>query len=932
MITASFTGSSTGMTYFAANRQRGGICSGTIACCVVNSQSATTTSSGGKRLPVVLSSLFRSTVDPCDVRNATPIYCILTGHVLTCFETESAYRRGDTPLYIWYIVGASAWVPQQQKSTLALNKSTKMQHPSTSFRFVTNQGTQVYCWNSTEQDCTIWLSSIQTGLEYSIAHADLTPIVMPVVPPLIPKQAIPASSPKVPLRYCRVCGIIASSVGAVIGTTSSILDSTSVSTAQGNSSYTANQYLTPLPQHGVEDRHGTPIRTSSGQTLDPNYFVCNGCCIAQGAVHYIQWMQGIYVADHMEQLILAKAHSACHDLMTLASDINSSDAINSEDANGITADSEQEEQNSREQSNETHRLQNFVQIPPFTDWSRQCGVLSDMARDLIQGYMDDSEFLDLLDEMIGCVRSDKVTVSSLKQQAFRNCCANDMGTAMKLLVEQAIPSNNTSLNASSRIHLHDHYTNNSSNTEVFRDVLEFLLDLCEQETETSTSNLSSIAFFWPQLCHIHLRMLPATNAATLSRVDLMEDFLITVATKYSIHLALELVWSHVADLEESLQVSSSSSLMGSTTKESLSVNADPNAVSSTAHVSPACRRRRFAVLRFLCELESLLFDFESGWGGGSITLGKMFTPTPHQVHLMKVAMTYVQTFRVGLLQNRSHETGFDSSCATSDSPPIPPSRNRCLSRSVRWDRLSDASKASSSLSPAEQAKEKLKIAKNADYFSCHLIFSKRLADIAEKLRFMDIADRPAYLESELNLLNASGTLGGDPLNRIRDHLVRVVRVPSTEGHVFRSKERTPVLLLMEIIDEMGESPAFTSNVTSLPEQNGDLRVSSTIDNDSGQFFDEEPTVKASTAGQPTSESSNDRPSVSFQTTEPNYTNASSETDVPKPPPISSLEGALEGSRLSPGRKLTVNTDCDAFFRFVPHLLILFDFVLPQQKH
>jgi hypothetical protein len=915
MITASFTGISTGMTYFAANRQRGGICSGTIACCVVNSQSASASISGGKRLPIVLSSLFRSTIDPCDVRNATPMYCMLTGHVLTCFESENAQSRGDTPLYIWYIVGASAWVPQQLKSALASSKSTKTQHPSTSFRFVTNQGTQVYCWNSTEQDCTIWLSSIQTGLEYSIAHTDLTPIVMPVVPPLIPKQAIPSSNPKSPLRYCRVCGVIASSIGAFAGTTSSIIDSTSGSTAQGNNNYTANQYLTPLPQHGVEDRHGTPIRTSSGSTYDPNYFVCNGCCIAQGVVHYIHWMQAIYIADHMEQLILAKARSACHHLVDVALAANDSDAGSTAETTEVAPDGEQDEQESviGGKSNTIQRLQNFVQSAPFTDWSRQCGVLSDMTHDLIQGYMDDSEFMDLLDEMIGCVRSDKVTVSSLKQQAFRKCCANDMGTAMKLLVEQAVPSNSTSLNSSTRIHLHDHCTNNSSNSEVFRDVLEFLLDLCEQDTETSNSNLSSIAFFWPQLCHIHLRMLPATNAVTLSRVDLMEDFLITVATKYSIHLALELVWSHVADLEESLQVSSSSSLMGVTTKASSSASADPNAVSSTAHVSPVCRRRRFAVLRFLCELESLLFDFEGGWGGGSITLGKMFTPTPHQVHLMKVAMTYIQEFRVSPLQDTCNEICVDTSHTNLDGLPFPPFRNRCLSRSVRWDRLSDASKVSARLPPAEQAKEKLKIAKNADYFSCHLIFSKRLADIAEKLRFMDVADRPAYLESELNLLNASGTLGGDPLNRVRDHLVRVVRVPSTEGHVFRSKERTPVLLLMEIIDEMGESSAIESNVA------GSLDV----DRDSGQFFEEELTVKASTAGQPTSESGNDRANASFQTTEPNGSNASSETDIPKPPPISTLEGALEGSRLSPGRKITVNTNCDAYFLVCSSSLVTF---------
>ena len=888
MITASFTGVSSGMTYFAANRQRGGICSGTIGCCVVNSQSASATLSGAsKRLPVVLSSIFRSTIDPCDVRNATPFYCILAGHVLTCYETESSFRKGDTPLYIWYIVGASAWVPQQQKSSsLGSSRSSKTQQPSTSFRFVTNQGTQVYCWTSTEQDCTVWLSSIQTGLEYSVAHADLTPIVMPVVPPLIPKQSMPLSTPKVPLRYCRVCGVMASTIGSGTSNTSMIDTSAVSTTTQGNNIYgAANQYLIPLPQHGVEDRQGPPIRTASGYTCDPNYFVCNGCCIAQGVVHYIQWIQTIYVADHMEQSILAKAHKACHDAMKTSTVID-----------GIIPENAQEEQDT------TQPLREFVQTKSFTEWSRQCGVLSDMAHDLIQGYMDDTEFLDLLDEMIGCVPSDKVTVSALKQQAFRNCCANDMGTAMKLLVEQAIPSVNTSHNSTSHFHLHDHYSNNSNNTEVFRDVLEFLLDLCEQDTEAATSNLSSIAFFWPQLCHIHLRMLPATNAVTLARIDLMEDFLITVATKYSIHLSLELVWSHVADLEESLQVSSSSSLMGASSMESLSANSDPNVVSSTSHVSPSCRRRRFAVLRFICELESLLFDFEGGWGGGSITLGKMFTPTPHQVHLMKVAMTYIQEYRVRCFTDLNSEACTDARNGNDNGQPTTTPRNRCLSRSVRWDRLSVDAKASSLLSPAELAKEKFKIAKNADYFSCHFIFSKRLADIAEKLRFMDIADRAAYLENELNLLNASGTLGGDPLNRVRDHHIRVVRVPSTEGHVFRSKERTPVLLLMEIIDEMAECAAKTAEVAKPSEASGSESFCQVVDSECYQMPLEDPATVGSAAGQATSELSLGHSDVSVQTTDANCSSDSISLDIPLPPPVTTLEGALEGSRLSPGRK------------------------------
>ena len=103
--------------------------------------------------------------------------------------------------------------------------------------------------------------------------------------------------------------------------------------------------------------------------------------------------------------------------------------------------------------------------------------------------------IEVLEEMIGAdnidttqtsarCRSGKVSASILKQQAFRNC-AGDMGTAMKLLLEQAIPNNNSTNNSSSSgstskrmdsSSRNDTFTNNQSdNIDVFRCVLEFFI-------------------------------------------------------------------------------------------------------------------------------------------------------------------------------------------------------------------------------------------------------------------------------------------------------------------------------------------------------------------------------------------------------------------------------------------------------------------------
>jgi hypothetical protein len=156
-----------------------------------------------------------------------------------------------------------------------------------------------------------------------------------------------------------------------------------------------------------------------------------------------------------------------------------------------------------------------------------------------------------------------------------------------------------------------------------------------------------------------------------------------------------------------------------------------------------------------------------------VAVGKLLKPTPQQVQLLKTAATQLRRLRPRNVSRRR------------------PRRKNAGCRHNNNDNDDEA----------EEARRKYTIARNADYFTCHLNFSKRLSDIAEKLRLMEVPERSAALEQELTLLNASGAMGGDPLNRVRQSLLRVVRLPSTEGHVFRSKERTPVLLLMEVVNE-----------------------------------------------------------------------------------------------------------------------------------
>jgi phosphatidylinositol 4-kinase len=172
-----------------------------------------------------------------------------------------------------------------------------------------------------------------------------------------------------------------------------------------------------------------------------------------------------------------------------------------------------------------------------------------------------------------------------------------------------------------------------------------------------------------------------------------------------------------------------------------------------------------------------------------VSLRGMLSPSQHQAMLLRDAMSLLQVWR----RFGSHS----------------------LSRSVRLDKLKADALETVGYSPtaADNARFRASIAKNAHYFKSHINFACKLGDIAEKLRFTKPEHRSEALVKELTEINASGkVLGGDPLNRCSDGQFQMtVHIPINEGHVFRSKERTPVLLLAELVsDPRGATTALSS--------------------------------------------------------------------------------------------------------------------------
>lgn len=645
--------------------------------------------------------------------------------------------------------------------------ATTNSNQTPTFRLLTHAGTHVYCTAQNVKDCEIWLSALHSGLEITYAGYEDTLTILKKLQQSpegrivsITDSEIPVSYPKPP-KSLRESDL--SALEPLMFTPALVTQprarytspSKTKSQQQGPSSPCGHNiaFMNPYdvdasnvskthcvscgrypPENTIKSDPGTPLPQYG---MEIRVQICKPCCVGQGLLRHIHSLAGLYASDAHERVALMKGRELA--VMTI-------EKVNKE--SGGFADNSQDK-------SESEALENIIMTPEmitgiremvsssnFSACRRRSSALDKIAFKFESGVIGAAEFLEMLnDYSLEAIASSTSQTETIQMKKEALMVAGDMRAAIKMLHQNALPSSSGNGGIAS-----------SKSTEMLSCILEFFLDLCEQ------GDLSSLAFFWTQICQIHLQMLPATDSESLARVELMEDFLLTVCARHSIHLALELVWSCLADLEESIGISTA---------------------------LPSCNRRRFALMRFVCELESLIFDLDGGWGGGHVSLREMYSPSEHQSKIIKHVIGLLQMHR----RFSSHH----------------------LSRSVRLDKLNEeATKDDGDLisvadgtddsDAIEAAKRKFYIAKSAEYFSTQLMFCRRLGDIAEKLRFMEVDERAEALENELESFNASGRLGGDPLNHTcqGNEYINVLRIPKTEGHVFRSKERTPVLLLMEI--------------------------------------------------------------------------------------------------------------------------------------
>jgi hypothetical protein len=669
---------------------------------------------------------------------------------------------------------------------------------SPTFRLLTNAGTHLFCTAQTVADRDIWLSALHSGMEITYAGYEDTLATLKklansstldfvhdsndnIAPPRPPTSLVPHDHhlepnimiPPVPNR---------SSIESVNPKSHSNIHSTTVHSHNATFQNPYESDSGPIskshclscgrfpPESAMRPYSGTPLLQYG---MENKISVCQSCLIGQGVLRNVMHLKGLYACDAHERVALIKGREIAIKAMERAVTQNDDSAL----SGLINCNIEEGMEILAVTSNDcTNKLENIVMTPQihssllnltnnvsFTACRRRSSALDGISMKLENGVIGTAEFLELLNEYAQeALMSSSVQTESISMKKEALMVAGDMRAAIQMLHEHALPKDISS-------------TSSLGKTEMLSCALEFFLDLCEH------GEISSVAFFWPQICHIHLQMLPATDSESLARIELVEDFLLTVSVRYSVHLALELVWGCLADLEESLG-------SGNTT----------NAL---------CRRRRFHLIRFICELESLIFDLDGGWGAGACSLRGAFLPNDDQALLIKTTFGLLQMHRTFSSHHLSRSARLDK-----------------LNAEMKYDSVEQADETAHDSIAA--AKRKYYIARSAEYFSTQLMFCRRLGDIAETLRFTEVDHRTATLEKELEILNASGRLGGDPLNAIckQGEFINVMSIPQYEGHVFRSKERTPILLLMETILEKNILDSHEKQ-----EENEKLVPSSTVD-------------------------------------------------------------------------------------------------------
>jgi len=574
------------------------------------------------------------------------------------------------------------------------------------FKIVTYSGLNMTCQCYNGMDVEVWLAALHSGLEAS---------------------------------FTTIVGTSSSS------SSSSSNDNSSKNGSDGNSSHANSNNGSIRPQENVvlDDDHTLPppsvpsasssvqycrscgkLGSNSDVKIIPSAIplyqypkcearvdVCRGCLITQGVLLNVRERVGMYRAYAHERAALELATELVKNCLTnlkkqdekKESTTTAVEGSGSEvDSKGL--DSSWEDLASADTgpqvSAEVRSLSHLLQTPGFLTLRRRSRKLEIESRRWLNGTMHSS------DEFLSLISPEHELQSAIGGNHLLNALklANDFSSILNMLSTYCWnPEREGAI-------------------EMVTSTLDFLLTGVKQ---------SVLRFYLPQLFQIHLKMLPARSATALIILDLYEDFLIHLATNgKEVHISLSLIWHLLASLDDGKEEGSG----GNDSSQSIS-------------------QKDSAMIFMLCKIESTIFCFQEGWGGGSVALGNLY-PMKGSDHQQGLLLLSVQALR-----------------SIRDSLPFKL-------------KIDDAERETLT----EETKTKI-----ANSYRKQIIFMRQLSNLAEELFSVPHDQQAKYLADHLGQLCLGISLATNSDNSISE----VVRLPPSEGHVFRSKARTPVLLLLE---------------------------------------------------------------------------------------------------------------------------------------
>ncbi|KDO29424.1 hypothetical protein SPRG_22181 [Saprolegnia parasitica CBS 223.65] len=303
------------------------------------------------------------------------------------------------------------------------------------------------------------------------------------------------------------------------------------------------------------------------------------------------------------------------------------------------------------------------------------------------------------------------------------------------------------------------HQNLESDPLLFKPILERLLSF------SYDAKINQVEFYWPQIVHAYLNI----PVFEFEKLFWMDELVLSICSR-SIHLALLLIWQLRGALEDAM---------------------DPLATLRT--------QSTFArVARLMVEIEVHVIG-SSRQEVLQQSSAKKILPilTEDQLALVHTLMDNMAIYRRDATPSTTPlPTELDAQYADFSGFQqhlLQPKEKRCCRR------------------PRSMAEKSVL----ATFYAEECAFVEQITDIAEKLRFVPMAERKPMLAKHLETFSLPPN-AYIPLVKATDPFEQVVRLPPKEGTAFSTKARVPILLIFEVVRGANSSLQITSPGSARP--------------------------------------------------------------------------------------------------------------------